>query len=103
LTGIFRGAGKPIPDVLSPRILRLCLEAAAFDYEIIYREGKKHANADFCSRFPVDPAPEIQAEEPAAVMFLSTSIPIESSILLTQLLRNLLKTPFCLRSFEHCR
>ncbi|KAF4521095.1 hypothetical protein B566_EDAN009050 [Ephemera danica] len=71
LTGIFRGAGKPIPEVLSPRILRLCLEAAAFDYTFIYREGKKHANADFCSRFPVEPAPASTPEEPAIVMFVS--------------------------------
>jgi hypothetical protein len=80
LTGIFRGAGKTIPDVLSPRILRFCLEAAAFDYEIMYREGKKHANADFCSRFPVDPAPQIEAEEPAVVIFLSSN-PSYQSIL----------------------
>ncbi|KAF4514155.1 UNVERIFIED_CONTAM: hypothetical protein B566_EDAN019220, partial [Ephemera danica] len=72
LTGIFRGAGKPIPEVLSPRILRLCLEAAAFDYSLVYREGKKHANADFCSRFPVDKPPNSTPEEPAVVMFLST-------------------------------
>ncbi|KAF4531062.1 hypothetical protein B566_EDAN019044 [Ephemera danica] len=73
LTGIFRGAGKPIPEVLSPRMLRLCLEAAAFDYEIVYREGKKHGNADFCSRFPVDSAPQTEPEEPAVVMFLAAS------------------------------
>ncbi|KAF4532836.1 hypothetical protein B566_EDAN018014 [Ephemera danica] len=66
-----RGAGKPIPEVLSPRILRLCLQAAAFDYTLIYREGKKHANADFCSRFPVEPAPQSSPEEPAVVMFMS--------------------------------
>ncbi|KAF4529589.1 hypothetical protein B566_EDAN016546 [Ephemera danica] len=71
LTGIFRGAGKPIPDVLSPRMLRLCLEAAAFNYTLVYREGKKHSNADFCSRFPVDAAPPVSPEEPAIVMFVS--------------------------------
>ncbi|KAF4514140.1 UNVERIFIED_CONTAM: hypothetical protein B566_EDAN019197 [Ephemera danica] len=71
LTGIFRGAGKPIPEVLSPRILRLCLQAAAFDYTLIYREGKKHNNADFCSRFPVDAAPQVTPDEPATVMFVS--------------------------------
>jgi hypothetical protein len=86
LTGIFRRAGKPIPDVLSPRILRLCLEAAAFDYENMYREGKKHANADFCSRFPVDPAPQIEAEEPAVVMFLSSN-PTCHSILAQEIAR----------------
>ncbi|KAF4514108.1 UNVERIFIED_CONTAM: hypothetical protein B566_EDAN019078, partial [Ephemera danica] len=100
LTGIFRGAGKPIPDVLSPRILRLCLEASAFDYTIVYREGKKHSNADFCSRFPVDPAPETEVEEPAVVMFTSASASTNQTIFAEAIARETASDPILSRVIQ---
>lgn len=52
LLGIFR-PNKQIPVMISPRLLRWCLMLSGYDYEINYRPGKKHANADFLSRLPL--------------------------------------------------
>ena len=40
----------------SPRIQRWALILAAYDYELVYREGSKHGNADGLSRLPLPDA-----------------------------------------------
>ena len=39
--------------MVSPRIQRWALLLAAYDYELAYREGSKHGNADGLSRLPL--------------------------------------------------
>ncbi|KAG8192995.1 hypothetical protein JTE90_028115 [Oedothorax gibbosus] len=52
LLGIFNST-KPIPQMISPRVLRWSLSLQAYDYELEYRKGKDIANADALSRLPV--------------------------------------------------
>ncbi|XP_064475741.1 uncharacterized protein K02A2.6-like [Ornithodoros turicata] len=52
LLGIF-GNQKPVPQVLSPRMIRWCIKLSAYDYELVYRKGSQHQNADCMSRLPL--------------------------------------------------
>lgn len=45
LLGLFK-VDKAVPAMASPRIQRWALLPAAYDYELVYREGSKHGNAD---------------------------------------------------------
>lgn len=51
LLGIL-GPQKPVPQMLSPRMTRWCLKLAAYDYDLKFRAGKMHQNADALSRLP---------------------------------------------------
>ncbi|XP_060774421.1 uncharacterized protein K02A2.6-like [Neoarius graeffei] len=44
---------KPMPSVLSPRMLRWSVILGAYDYELCYRPGKQLANADALSCLPL--------------------------------------------------
>lgn len=52
LLGLFK-EDKAVPAMASPRIQRWALLPAAYDYELVYREGSKHGNADGLSRLPL--------------------------------------------------
>lgn len=52
LLGIFNPK-KPTPEILSPKMSRYCNILSAYDFELVYRSGKKHNNADFLSRLPL--------------------------------------------------
>lgn len=52
---------RPMPNVLSPRMLRWNLLLAQYDYELIYRPGRQMGNADLFSRLPL---PSTDAESP---------------------------------------
>ena len=52
LLGLFK-ADKAVPAMASTRIQRWALLLAAYDYELAYREGSKHGNADGLSRLPL--------------------------------------------------
>lgn len=69
LLGIF-GPGKPIPNVISPRMLRWALLLNSYDYEIQYVEGKKLGNADALSRWPSKDSGSEVEEEYAGVLLL---------------------------------
>lgn len=51
LLGIF-GREKPIPDLVSARMLRWALTLNTFDYTLCYRPGKEMGNVDSLSRWP---------------------------------------------------
>lgn len=51
LLGLFNPK-KPIPVIVSPRMLRWCLTLSAYDYEVEFRKGTENANADCLSRLP---------------------------------------------------
>lgn len=50
--GLFK-ADKAVPTLASPRIQRWVLLLAAYDCELIYREGHNHSKADGLSRLPI--------------------------------------------------
>ena len=50
-------ADKAIPPMASARIQRWSLLLSAYDYSILHRPGKDHANADSLSRLPLSTTP----------------------------------------------
>ncbi|KAG8202124.1 hypothetical protein JTE90_010485 [Oedothorax gibbosus] len=62
LLGIFNST-KPIPQMISPRVLRWSLSLQAYDYELEYRKGKDIANADALSRLPMSGSSLILRED----------------------------------------
>ena len=44
---------RSVPTMASARIQRWALTLSAYDYRIIYKPGKEHANADLLSRLPL--------------------------------------------------
>ncbi|XP_030580469.1 uncharacterized protein K02A2.6-like [Archocentrus centrarchus] len=60
---------KPIPQMGSPRVQRWAVTLSAYEYHIVYKPGKHHANADALSRLPVpDTAPEKEMTEQVLMM-----------------------------------
>ena len=53
LLGIF-SSNKPIPDIISPRMLRWSIILSAYNYELIHRPGKLISHADALSRSPIN-------------------------------------------------
>ncbi|UYV74594.1 hypothetical protein LAZ67_12000217 [Cordylochernes scorpioides] len=70
LVGIFNPK-KPIPQVLSPRMLRWCLNLAAYTYSIEYKPGKVNCNADALSRLPLNECPSV-VPNPSEVFFIES-------------------------------
>ncbi|UYV72488.1 K02A2.6-like [Cordylochernes scorpioides] len=70
LVGIFNPK-KPIPQVLSPRMLRWCLTLAAYTYSIEYKPGKVNCNADALSRLPLNECPSV-VPNPSEVFFIES-------------------------------
>ncbi|UYV78632.1 K02A2.6-like, partial [Cordylochernes scorpioides] len=54
LAGLFN-PNKPIPQVLSPRMMRWCLTLSAYTYTIEYKPG--NGNVDVLSRLPLNESP----------------------------------------------
>lgn len=52
LLGLFK-PGRAIPTMAAARIQRRALILAGYEYEILYKEGKKNGNADCLSRLPL--------------------------------------------------
>ncbi|XP_061570028.1 uncharacterized protein K02A2.6-like [Cololabis saira] len=60
---------KPIPQMGSPRVQRWAVTLSAYEYNIVYKPGKHHANADALSRLPLpDTAPEKEMTEQVLMM-----------------------------------
>lgn len=73
LLGIF-DPKKPIPNIISPRMLRWALLLSSYDYVIKYVEGKSIGNADALSRWPTH---EQTAEEEFSGVLLIEETPVE--------------------------
>lgn len=52
LLGMFK-PDRAIPTMAAARIQRWALILAGYEYEILYKEGKKNGNADCLSRLPL--------------------------------------------------
>lgn len=72
LLGIF-DPNKPIPNMLSPRLMRIALLLTSYSYDITYKPGKQIGNADGLSRWP-QPVPE-QAEPQLGDILLIAEAP----------------------------
>ena len=44
---------KPVPQLGSPRVQRWAILLRAYEYNMVYKPGKDHANADALSRLPL--------------------------------------------------
>ncbi|XP_055699702.1 uncharacterized protein K02A2.6-like [Phlebotomus papatasi] len=73
LLGIFNPK-KPIQNTISPRMTRWCLALGAYDYEIEYRPGEKHQNADALSRVPVREELEIDEDPSGEILMLQDDV-----------------------------
>lgn len=81
LLGIFNPR-KPIPNIISPRMLRWALLLNSYDYEIEYVEGKKIGNADALSRWPSNTEEHTEDEEYLGVLLIEeTPIALDLSAL----------------------
>ena len=60
---------RAIPQMASARLQRWALTLGAYDYSIVYKPGKDHANADMCSRLPL-PTSLTETPVPAELVFL---------------------------------
>lgn len=69
LVGLFNPT-KPIPDQISPRMLRWSLKLACYDYSIKYRPGKLIGNADALSRWTAPSAGTAGVERLPDVLLL---------------------------------
>ncbi|XP_023210631.1 uncharacterized protein K02A2.6-like [Centruroides sculpturatus] len=56
-------SSRPTPSIISPRMLRWNNLLSAYDYILVYRQGKSIQNADALSRLPVAEVPEQQPNE----------------------------------------
>lgn len=72
LLGIF-DPKRPIPNVLSPRLMRMALLLTSYNYDITYKPGPQLGNADGLSRWP-QPVPE-QAESQLCDILLMAETP----------------------------
>lgn len=54
---------KAVPQISSPRIQRWAVTLRAYEYNIIYKPGKDHGNADALSRLPLPMESNIEQEE----------------------------------------
>ncbi|UYV62721.1 K02A2.6-like [Cordylochernes scorpioides] len=70
LVGMFNQK-KPIPQVLSPRMLRWCLTLAGYTYTIEYKPGKVNCKADALSRIPLNECPSV-VPNPSEVFFIES-------------------------------
>ncbi|XP_037518397.1 uncharacterized protein LOC119395190 [Rhipicephalus sanguineus] len=77
LLGIM-GEKKQIPQILSPRMTRWCLKLATYDYDLVYRPGRLHQNADALSRLPL-PAQVDEPCSPGDVLMLASAPRFELS------------------------
>ncbi|UYV69343.1 K02A2.6-like, partial [Cordylochernes scorpioides] len=71
LLGIFN-PNKPIPQMLSPRMMRWSLTLASYSYQIEHRPGRINANADALSRAPHERTSK-ETPEPVDVFLMETN------------------------------
>ncbi|XP_043944941.1 uncharacterized protein K02A2.6-like [Protopterus annectens] len=86
---------KAVPQMVSPRIQRWAVTLRAYEYEIVYKPGKHHSNADALSRLPL-PGP-LQREEMEDRVLMMENITLVSAKELSEWTR---KDPVLARVFQ---
>ncbi|KAJ8351850.1 hypothetical protein SKAU_G00233260 [Synaphobranchus kaupii] len=71
---------KPVPQMCSPRVQRWAVLLRAYEYKIVYKPGKEHANADALSRLPLPQT----AEEDDTDQVLMIDVMDDSPVTTTQ-------------------
>lgn len=69
---------RAVPQMASPRIQRWAVTLRAYEYTIVYKEGKYHGNADALSRLPLPEVAEEKLEE-RVLMLESSDITLVSA------------------------
>lgn len=90
---------KPVAPMAASRIQRWAVILSAYSYRIVYRKGALHANADACSRLPVEP-PLPDLPEPADVVLLLDAID-DSPVTVHQLRSAVESDPFLRKVKEY--
>ncbi|XP_052751027.1 uncharacterized protein K02A2.6-like [Galleria mellonella] len=73
LVGLFNPA-KPIPEQISPRMLRWSLKLACYDYKLKYRPGKLIGNADALSRWTATDTSSVKKEVSGDLLLLEEQL-----------------------------
>ena len=63
---------KAIPTMASARIQRWALTLSAYDYDIVFKPGSEHANADVLSRLPLPDHPTSVPQPQETVLLMET-------------------------------
>lgn len=73
---------KRIPEVISPRMFRWSLKLGTYDYDLEFRPGKLHSNADGLSRLPlkVQESGDLPSEELTEIFLLQASLDAPISV-----------------------
>ena len=58
------GPKSDIPTLAAARMQRWALTLAAYDYQVEFRAGREHGNADMLSRLPVDQVKSVEVDVP---------------------------------------
>lgn len=69
LLGLFKES-KQIPAMAAARIQRWALTLAAYEYTIVFKEGKKHCNADGLSRLPLQVTVSVKPQHGETVLLM---------------------------------
>ena len=69
----------------SPRVQRWALTLSGYEYDIVYKPGKQHCNADMLSRLPLETAPKDVPVPGDTIMLLETlqSSPVTAKLIKT--------------------
>ena len=103
------GEQKGIPANASPRMIRWALSLSGFEYELQYRRGTDHANADGLSRLPIPGEPTSVLELQETIMSLEflektavTADDVESWTEKDPVLKDVMK--YCMKGWpEKCK
>nr|XP_055051722.1 uncharacterized protein K02A2.6-like [Misgurnus anguillicaudatus] len=68
---------KAVPQMASPRIQRWSVTLRAYEYEMVYKPGKHHSNADALSRLPL-PQQSFEEEQEERVLMMENVALISS-------------------------
>ena len=78
------GADRPIPVMSSPRVQRWAVTLAGYSYDLVYRRGVDHGNADCMSRLP---APGILEESPVPADVVLTLEQLDTTTITSTMVR----------------
>lgn len=70
------GEHRAIPPMASSRLQRWAITLSAYDYSILYRSGKHHANADLFSRLPL-PVAKANIPQPGDCVLLFECLQVD--------------------------
>uniref|UniRef100_A0AAV2K5K2 Gypsy retrotransposon integrase-like protein 1 n=1 Tax=Knipowitschia caucasica TaxID=637954 RepID=A0AAV2K5K2_KNICA len=69
---------KAVPQMASPRIQRWAVTLRAYEYEIVYKPGKYHGNADALSRLPL-PQPSTEKVQEDRVLMMEDALLVSAT------------------------